>query len=401
MTLKVLILSRIAGSYSTQRLKEACARLGHSARVLNTLNFSLLVERAQPRLFYRDRILSHYDAAIPRIGASVSSFGTAVVRQLEQMGVFTLNSAQAIGTSRDKLRAFQILSAHEIAFPPTAFVRDRESARSALEQVGGAPVIIKLTEGSQGAGVILADTKKTAEAIIEAFLVARQDIIVQKFVSESRGHDLRALVVGDRVVAAMRRRAAPDEFRSNVHRGGRTERARLSPELEALALKSAQILGLRVAGVDLIESDDGPLVLEVNSSPGLEGIESATGIDVASAIVEHLESQIEFPEIDLRQRLGAASTHVTAELVIGPGSELEQRALASLDLASRQVLVITVTRGPRVIPTPAPDFQVLRGDRLLCFGPAEALRVLKSTASSESSRVHAAATDSRLLRARQ
>jgi ribosomal protein S6--L-glutamate ligase len=401
MTLKVLILSRIAGSYSTQRLKEACARLGHSVRVLNTLNFSLLVERAQPRLFYRDRILSHYDAAIPRIGASVSSFGTAVVRQLEQMGVFTLNSAQAIGTSRDKLRAFQILSAHEIAFPPTAFVRDRESARSALEQVGGAPVIIKLTEGSQGAGVILADTKKTAEAIIEAFLVARQDIIVQKFVSESRGHDLRARVVGDRVVAAMRRRAAPDEFRSNVHRGGRTERARLSPELEALALKSAQILGLRVAGVDIIESDDGPLVLEVNSSPGLEGIESATGIDVASAIVEHLESQIEFPEIDLRQRLGAASTHVTSELVVGPGSELDQRALASLDLAARQVLAITVTRGARVIPTPAPDFQLLRGDRLLCFGPAEALRTLKSTASSEPPRVSPTATDSRPLRARQ
>lgn len=371
-------------------------RQGHSVRVLNTLNFSLLVERAQPRLFYRDRILSHYDAAIPRIGASVSSFGTAVVRQLEQMGVFTLNSAQAIGTSRDKLRAFQILSAHEIAFPPTAFVRDRESARSALEQVGGAPVIIKLTEGSQGAGVILADTKKTAEAIIEAFLVARQDIIVQKFVSESRGHDLRALVVGDRVVAAMRRRAAPDEFRSNVHRGGRTERARLSPELQALALKSAQILGLRVAGVDIIESDDGPLVLEVNSSPGLEGIESATGIDVASAIVEHLEEQIEFPEIDLRQRLGAASTHVTAELVVGPGSDWEQRALASLALTSRDVLVLTVTRGARVVPTPPPDFQLLSGDRLLCFGPADALRSLKSRSDS-----HAPEADSRLLRARQ
>lgn len=396
MSLKVLILSRIAGSYSTQRLKEACMRQGHSVRVLNTLNFSLLVERAQPRLFYRDRILSHYDAAIPRIGASVSSFGTAVVRQLEQMGVFTLNSAQAIGTSRDKLRAFQILSAHEIAFPPTAFVRDRESARSALEQVGGTPVIIKLTEGSQGAGVILADTKKTAEAIIEAFLVARQDIIVQKFVSESRGHDLRALVVGDRVVAAMRRRAAPDEFRSNVHRGGRTERARLSPELEALALKSAQILGLRVAGVDLIESDDGPLVLEVNSSPGLEGIESATGIDVASAIVEHLEAQIEFPEIDLRQRLGAASTHVTAELVVGPDSGWEQRVLASLELTSCDVLVLTVTRGARVVPTPRPDFQLLRGDRLLCFGPGEALRSLKSRSVS-----HAAETDSRSLHARQ
>lgn len=380
MSLKVLILSRIAGSYSTQRLKEASVRRGHSARVLNTLNFSLLVERAQPRLYYRDRILSNYDAAIPRIGASVSAFGTAVVRQLEQMGVFTLNSAQAIGTSRDKLRAFQILSAHEIAFPPTAFVRDRESARNALEQVGGAPVIIKLIEGSQGAGVILADTKKTAEAIIEAFLVARQDVIVQKFVSESRGRDLRALVVGDRVVAAMRRRAAPDEFRSNVHRGGRTERARLSSELEALALKSAQILGLRVAGVDLIESDDGPLVLEVNSSPGLEGIESATGIDVASEIVEHLEEQIEFPEIDLRQRLGEAATHVTAELVVGPGSALEQRTLGSLELLAKGTLVLTLTRGTRVIPAPAGDFSLTRGDRLLCFGPAEALASLKSTA---------------------
>jgi ribosomal protein S6--L-glutamate ligase len=386
MTLKVLILSRIAGSYSTQRLKEACLRRGHSARVLNTLNFSLLVERAQPRLFYRDRLLSHYDAAIPRIGASVSSYGTAVVRQLEQMGVFTLNSAQAILTSRDKLRAFQILSAHEIAFPPTAFVRDRESARSALSQVGGAPVIIKLTEGSQGAGVILADTKKSAESIIEAFLVARQDVIVQKFVSESRGRDLRVLVVGGRVVAAMRRRAAPDEFRSNVHRGGRTERARLSPELEALALKSAQILGLQVAGVDLIESDDGPLVLEVNSSPGLEGIENATGIDVAGTIVEHLEQQIAFPELDLRQRLGAASTHVTAELVIGPNSPWEQRTHGALELQAREILVLTVTRGARVIPTPSREFQLHRGDRLLCFGRAEALRSLMAEPPAGSAR---------------
>ncbi|MGC4086426.1 MAG: RimK family alpha-L-glutamate ligase [Polyangiaceae bacterium] len=376
MTLKVLILSRLAGSYSTQRLKEACVRRGHSARVLNTLNFSLLVERAQPRLFYRDRLLSRYDAAIPRIGASVSAYGTAVVRQLEQMGVFTLNSAQAIGTSRDKLRAFQILSAHEIGFPPTAFVRDRESARNALEQVGGTPVVIKLIEGSQGAGVILADTKKSAEAILEAFLVARQDVIVQKFVSESRGHDLRVLVVGGRVVAAMRRRAAPDEFRSNVHRGGRTERARLSPELSALALKAAQILGLRVAGVDLIESDDGPLVLEVNSSPGLEGIESATGVDVADAIVEHMEEQIDFPELDLRQRLNAAPSHLPAELVVRPESTLEGRSLGSLELAARDIVVLTIVRGTRVVPTPPSDWVLFRGDRLLCYGRTDSLREL-------------------------
>jgi ribosomal protein S6--L-glutamate ligase len=376
MSLKVLILSRLAGSYSTQRLKEACVRRGHSARVLNTLNFSLLVERAEPRLYYRERLLSRYDAAIPRIGASVSAYGTAVVRQLEQMGVFTLNSAQAIGTSRDKLRAFQILSAHEIGFPPTAFVRDRSSAETALAQVGGAPVIIKLIEGAQGAGVILADTKKSAEAIIEAFLVARQDVIVQKFVSESRGRDLRVFVVGGRAVAAMRRRAAPDEFRSNVHRGARTERARLTPELEVLALKAAQILGLRVAGVDLIESDEGPLVLEVNSSPGLEGIESATGIDVAAAIVEHMEEQLAFPELDIRQRLSVVPSHVTAELVIGPESGLEERSLGSLSQLLRGVLVLTVTRGTRAIPAPSAEFVVLRGDRLLCFGPAESLRPL-------------------------
>lgn len=378
MTLKILILSRIAGSYSTQRLKEACVKRGHSARVLNTLNFSLLVEPGGPQLSYRDRALSRYDAAIPRIGASVSAHGTAVVRQLEQMGVFTLNSAQAIGTARDKLRTLQILSQHDIGFPSTAFVRDRDSVRDAIHKVGGPPVILKLTEGSQGAGVILVDNRKAAEAILETLLLARQSVVVQKFVSESSGSDLRALVVGGRVVAAMRRRAAPDEFRSNVHRGGRTERVRLDPQLERLALQATQILGLRVAGVDLIESDDGPLVLEVNSSPGLEGIESATGIDVASEIVEHLEQQMPFPEVDLRQRLTAAPGHGVVELVAGPGSALVGRTLAELELSARRIVVLSVTRGLEVRPNPSPNFSLLAGDRLLCFGPFESLRAFRA-----------------------
>ncbi len=378
MSLKVLILSRLAGSYSTQRLKETCTRRGHAARVLNTLRFSLLVERGRPQLFYRDRPLSSYDAVIPRIGASVSAYGTSVVCQLEQMGVFSLNSAQAIGTSRDKLRAFQILSAHDIGFPPTAFVKDRESAASAIDQVGGPPVIIKLIEGSQGAGVILADSRKAAEAMLETLLIARQSVIVQKFVSESRGRDLRALVVGGRVVAAMRRRAAPDEYRSNVHRGGRTEKARLEPELERLALRAAQILGLRVAGVDLIESDEGPLVLEVNSSPGLEGIESATGVDVASAIVEHMEAELPFPEIDLRQRLTATRGHGVVELVVGPETRFVECPVRDLELGSRDVVLLSAARGTRVFPNPPGDFAMLPGDRLLCFGEYTALRELLS-----------------------
>jgi ribosomal protein S6--L-glutamate ligase len=236
-------------------------------------------------------------------------------------------------------------------------------------------VIIKLTEGSQGAGVILADSSKAAEAVLETLLLARQNVLVQKFVSESSGSDLRALVIGGRVIAAMRRRAAPDEFRSNVHRGGRTERVRLEPEVERLAIQATQILGLRVAGVDLIESDDGPLVLEVNSSPGLEGIESATGVDVAAEMVEHMERELAFPELDLLQRLGSTPGHRAAELVVGPGSGLAGRTLTELELAARGIAVLSLVRGVSVHPNPGATLTLQAGDRLLCFGPHEALRV--------------------------
>ncbi|HEY8945403.1 MAG TPA: RimK family alpha-L-glutamate ligase, partial [Polyangiaceae bacterium] len=374
MTLKIAILSRTVGAYSTQRLKDACRRRGHAARVLNTMSFSLLVETGKPALFYRDKQLSRYDAVIPRIGASVSSYGTAIVRQFEQMGIFTLNSAQAIGASRDKLRALQVLARHEIGVPPTAFVRDRAGIRAAVEQVGGAPVIIKLIEGSQGAGVILADTVKGAEAILETLLLSRQSAVVQKFVSESRGRDLRAFVVGDRVVAAMQRRAAPDEYRSNVHRGGRTANARLGPELERTAIRAAQILGLHVAGVDLIESKTGPLVLEVNSSPGLEGIESATGVEIAEEIVAHLEKQVLFPDLDVRQRLTVSSGYGVVELLVAAGSDLCGRALSEVRLRDRDVQVLSVERAAQVLPNPRGEFVVQDGDRLLCFGRYETLR---------------------------
>jgi ribosomal protein S6--L-glutamate ligase len=291
VTLKIAILSRLAFGYSVERLREACLRRGHRVRVLDTLQLSPAVGQG-PRLFYRNRPLSRFDAALARIGPSLSTYGTAVVEQFEHAGVTTLCSARAIRVSRDKFRALQTLGLHGLPVPATVLVRERGAVRAAIAAVGGVPVILKPIEGSQGTGVILAETARLAEAVVETLLAARKGVLVQHFVGESRGRDLRVVVVGSRVVAAMERRAAPDEFRSNVHRGGRTERATLTPELVRIAERAAGVLGVAMAGVDLIVSRDGPLVLEVNSSPGLEGIERATGADVASAVVEHLEHEV-------------------------------------------------------------------------------------------------------------
>jgi ribosomal protein S6--L-glutamate ligase len=366
--MKVAILSRAGRCYSTRRLREACARRGHEVKVLNTMRFHVLVESGKPELYFRNKRLTRYDAVIPRIGASITMFGSAVVRQFEQMGVFTLNSSQSIGVSRDKLRSIQILSRHSIGIPPTAFVRHRSSVLPAIDQVGGAPVIIKLIEGTQGIGVILADSTKIAEAIIETLQSARQNVLVQKFVKESRGRDMRAFVVGDRVVAAMRRRATGEEFRSNVHRGGQAEPVVLDNTYERTAIHAAQILGLRVAGVDMLEGVDGPQIMEVNSSPGLEGIERVTGIDVADAIVQHLEEQATFPELDIRQRLTLKSGYGVAEFQINARSELAGKTLRASGLRDRDVQVLSIQRGSVVIPNPRGDREVLPGDILLCFG---------------------------------
>jgi ribosomal protein S6--L-glutamate ligase len=366
--MKIAILSRSPNAYSTRRMREACAKRGHYVKVLNTLRFSMLVQSGRPLVFFRNKRLTRYDAVIPRIGASITMFGTAVVRQFEQMGVFTLNSSQSIGVSRDKLRSIQILSRHAIGIPPTAFVRDRSSVLHAIDKVGGAPVIIKLLEGAQGIGVILADHVKMAEAIIETLQSARQNVLVQKFVKESKGRDMRAFVVGDRVVAAMRRTAVGEEFRSNVHRGGRAEPVTLDTVYERTAIHAAQILGLRVAGVDMLEGVDGPQIMEVNSSPGLEGIEHATGIDVADAIIAHLEEQVGFPEVDVRQRLTLKSGYGVAEFQVVPTSDLAGKNLRQSGLRDRDVQVLSITRGSVVIPNPRGDREILPGDILLCFG---------------------------------
>lgn len=374
--MKIAILSRNPRLYSTRRLREAAERRGHQVRVLDTLAFALGVEGHRPDLFFRGKRLAPTDAVIPRIGASITFFGTAVVRQFEQMGVFTLNSSHAISVSRDKLRSLQVLSRHNIGMPPTQFVRQGEEVIPAIRRIGGAPVIVKVLEGTQGIGVMLAETEKIAEAIVETLQSARQNVLIQKFVAESRGKDIRALVVGDRVVAAMRRTAKAGEFRSNVHRGGKTQKIQLDAECERTAVHAAQIMGLRVAGVDMLEAKDGPQVLEINSSPGLEGIERTTGIDVAGRIIDHLEEQVRFPEIDLRQKLMLKSGYGVAEVTVAPGSDLVGRSIESSGLRERDVVVLQLTRQGVSIPNPRSTRTLVAGDVLLCFGKMLTLRSL-------------------------
>lgn len=374
--MKLAILSCSKNCYSTRRLFEAALQRGHHARVLDTLKFSIDLEAGTPDLYYRGKELSLYDAILPRIGASITYFGTAVVRQFEQMDVFTANGSTGIGNSRDKLRCMQILSRHQIGIPQTTFVRNKSDVLPAIQRVGGAPVIIKLLEGTQGVGVILADSVKIAEAIIETLHSTRQNVLVQKFVSESRGRDVRALVVGDRVVAAMRRVAQGQEFRSNVHRGGKTEPIVLEDSYKDAAVRSAQIMGLRVAGVDMLEGADGPQVMEVNSSPGLEGIESATQLDIAGAIIDYLAAQVDFPEVDIRQRLTVSRGYGVTEIHIPAGSEYVGKTIDESGLQELDINVLTLYRGTTVIPNPRLKRHLEPGDRLLCFGKLEAMRSL-------------------------
>ncbi len=374
--MKIVILSRAPSAYSTRRLREACLAAGYTVRVLDTLRFSISVEEDDPQLYYRDKRLSRYDAAIPRVGTSVTLFGTAVVRQFEQMGVFTLASSHAIRVSRDKLCSLQVLSRHHLGIPSTVFVQDRESVPSAIERLGGAPVVIKVLEGTQGGGVILAESVKMAQSIIDTLHRARQHVLIQRFVAESRGRDVRAFVVGGRVVAAMRRVARGAEFRSNVHLGGRTEPVTLEPAYERSAIHAAQILGLRVAGVDMLESNDGPLVMEVNSSPGLQGIEAATGVDVAGEIVAHLADELLLPEVDVKQRLTLAKGYGVTEFEIPPEGPLTGKTLAELGFAELDVTVLSVQRESVVIPNPRGTQTLLRGDHVVAYGKLLTLKQL-------------------------
>lgn len=372
--MKLAILSRSLNAYSTQRLKEAALTRDHNVKVLDTLKFAIDLEKGNPDLYFRQKQLSTYDAVLPRIGASITYFGTAVVRQFQEMDVFCANTAHGIMNSRDKLRSLQILSRHNIGIPRTTFVKDKNDVLPAIARVGGAPVVIKLIEGTQGIGVLLAETVKQAESIVELLQSQKQNVLIQKFVAESRGKDIRAFVVGDQVVAAMRRVAQGQEFRSNVHRGGQAEAVTLSDDYIETAIRCTQILGLRVAGVDMLEGKDGPQVMEVNSSPGLEGIETCTGLDVAGAVIDYIAAQVDFPEIDIRQRLTVSRGYGVNELYIPEGSKFVGMAIHETDLPEKDVNVLTLYRGHKVIPNPKTSRVLEAGDKLLCYGKLEAMR---------------------------
>lgn len=289
--MKIAVLSRNENLYSTRRLKEAGEARGHEVDVIDTLHCYMDITKSRPAVRYHGVELPKYDAVIPRIGASVTFYGTAVVRQFEMMGTFCVNESVAISRSRDKLRSLQLLSRKGIGLPRTGFANKADNIKDLIKNVGGAPVVIKLLEGTQGIGVVLAETNRAAESIVEAFMGLKADILVQEFIKEAGGADIRCFVVGNRVVAAMKRQGAEGEFRSNLHRGGSAHLIRLSKEERATAVNAAKVMGLNVCGVDILQSSHGPVVMEVNSSPGLEGIETATRKDVAGMVFEFIENK--------------------------------------------------------------------------------------------------------------
>lgn len=287
--MKIAMLARNANLYSHKRLKEAAEQRGHELDIIDTLKCYLNIRSNNSQLFYKGEVLPTYDAVIPRIGASVTFYGLAVLRQFEIMGTYPLNESVAIGRSRDKLRSMQLLARKGIGLPDTTFAHESRFTEDIIETVGGAPVVIKLLEGTQGIGVVLADTARSAKSMVEAFRGVNVNILVQRFVKEAGSSDIRAFVIGDKVVAAMMRTGAEGDFRSNLHRGGSAQIIKLTAAERATALKAAKAMGLNVCGVDMLRANDGPVVMEVNSSPGLEGLENATGIDVAAKIIEFIE----------------------------------------------------------------------------------------------------------------
>jgi ribosomal protein S6--L-glutamate ligase len=287
--MRIAILSRSKLIHSTRRLVEAADERGHEVQVIDHMKCSVLLETGKPMVAFEGRNLDQFDAIIPRIGASVTFYGSCIVRQFEMMNVFTTTPSQAITRSRDKLRTSQILMMSGIGMPRTAFAREQVNVDELITYVNGAPLVVKLLEGTQGLGVVLCETKKAAKSVIEAFHSLEANILVQEFISEAKGRDIRAFVVDGKVVGAMERQGPEGEFRSNLHRGGTARQLELTPEEEATAIRSASALGLSVAGVDMLQSKRGPLVMEVNSSPGLEGIERATGVDIAGEIIQYIE----------------------------------------------------------------------------------------------------------------
>ncbi|MFM8454742.1 MAG: 30S ribosomal protein S6--L-glutamate ligase [Gammaproteobacteria bacterium] len=302
--MKIAILSRSANLYSTKRLVEAALKRGHEIEVIDTLRCYMNIASNKPSIHYQGKKLDNFDAVIPRIGASITFYGTAVLRQFEMMGIYALNDSVSISRSRDKLRSLQLLSRKGIGLPITGFAHSPDDTQDLLKIVGGSPVVIKLLEGTQGMGVVLAETSQAAQSVIEAFTGLKANILVQEFIKEADSSDIRCFVVGDRVVASMKRQAKAGEFRSNIHRGGSSAQIKITPEERSIAVRAARVMGLNIAGVDILRSNHGPVILEVNSSPGLQGIESTTHVDVATKIIHFMEKDWETHNTSTRTRKG-------------------------------------------------------------------------------------------------
>lgn len=292
--MKIALLSRNKKLYSTRRLIEAAEEKGHTIQVIDVLRAYMNITSHKPSIHYKGEELNDFDAVIPRIGASVTSYGAAVLRQFEMMGVYPLNESVALTRSRDKLRSLQLLSRKGIGLPVTVYASKPDDVKDMIKMVGGPPLVVKILEGTQGIGVVLAETQNAAESIIEAFMGVNASILIQEYIKESKGVDIRCFVIGGKVVASMKRKGPDGEFRSNIHRGGTATTIRITPEERSTAVRAAKTMGLNVAGVDLLRSNHGPVVMEVNSSPGLEGIENATGKDIAGMIIEYIEKYSKF-----------------------------------------------------------------------------------------------------------
>ena len=371
MTTRLAVLSRGPRLYSTRRLVEEARLREMDVAVINPMQFSLFVAEQDIGILHQGQKFD-YDAVIPRIGHSITKHGVAVLRHLEQLDVWTANTSQGILQSRDKLHSSQILARNRIPTPRTAYVRDMKDIERAIDAVGGLPVVVKVTQGTQGQGVFLRHTLRETGNLIQGLLVTGKAVLIQEYIAESHGKDIRALVVGGKVVASMRRKARGREFRSNYHLNGTVEKVEISDEYAEVACRAARVLGLNVAGVDLLEGNDGPLVLEVNSSPGLEGIEKASGVNVAGAIIDYVISESDFNEVNVDQLLktipgqGVLSVHLRnhPHLIGSPISEIFKEDMP----------VFALSRAGDLIWNPDPDMQLRFRDSLICYGDLEQLR---------------------------
>ncbi len=371
MTTRLAVLSRGPRLYSTRRLVEEARLREMDVAVINPMQFSLFVAEQDIGILHQGQKFD-YDAVIPRIGHSITKHGVAVLRHLEQLDVWTANTSQGIIQSRDKLHSSQILARNRIPTPRTAYVRDMKDIERAIDAVGGLPVVVKVTQGTQGQGVFLRHTLRETGNLVQGLLVTGKAVLIQEYIAESHGKDIRALVVGGKVVASMRRKARGREFRSNYHLNGTVEKVEISDEYAEVACRAARVLGLNVAGVDLLEGNDGPLVLEVNSSPGLEGIEKASGVNVAGAIIDYVISESDFNEVNVDQLLktipgqGVLSFQIRNHhhLIVSPISEIFKEEMP----------VFALSRAGDLIWNPDPDMQLRFRDSLICYGDLEQLR---------------------------